>query len=477
MTLEQFFATLRARWKVALATLLLIAGGTALVNLLLPPRYTALASVVIDAKPDPVSSMLYGGGASPAYLATQINVLTSDRVASRVVQSLKLADNPTMRARWVEATDGKGDITAWIGGLLQLGLDVTPAKDSNVLAVSYESAEPAFAAALANAFVQAYIDINVDMRTDPAKQYSTFFDARSKQARDRLESAQTKLSAFQREKGLVVTNERLDNEAARLNELSTQLVALQAVAVESRSRRAQANQSPESAGDVINNPIVAGLRTDLARYETQMQEMNQRLGSANPQVVELNARIASTKAKIDSESRRVTNSVNLNSNTNDTRVAEVRTALDAQRDKLLKMRALRDEAAVLERDVQSAQLAYDTIQTRLTATSIESQATLSNLYVLSRAAEPSSPSSPKVVRNLAIAACVGLLLAIAMALAVELFDRRVRTVDDIVTRFDMPVLGILPRPDARRLFGRQTLPPMMQQRVVSRLPRPAQRPT
>jgi len=131
---------------------------------------------------------------------------------------------------------------------------------------------------------------------------------------------------------------------------------------------------------------------------------------------------------------------------------------------------------VLERDVQSAQLAYDTIQTRLTATSIESQATLSNLYVLSRASEPSEPSSPKIVRNLAIAVCVGLLLAITAALGVELFDRRVRTVDDIVTRFEMPVLGILPRPDARRLFGRQKPPALMQQRVASRLPRPAQRP-
>jgi polysaccharide biosynthesis transport protein len=474
MTFEQFFATLRARWKVALATLVLIAGGTVAVNMLLPPRYTATASLVIDAKPDPVSSMLYGGGPSPAYLATQINVLQSERVAARVVQTLKLAENPTMRSRWIEATDGKGDINVWVGNLLQQGLEVVPAKDSNVLSVSYDSAEPAFSAALANAFVQAYMDTTVDMRTDPAKQYSTFFDARGKQARERLEAAQTKLSAFQQDKGLVVTNERLDNEAARLNELSSQLVALQAVAVESRSRRSQANQSPESAGDVINNPIVAGLRSDLLRYETTLQEMNQRLGSNNPQVLELNARIAATKSRIESESRRVTSSVNLSSNTSDTRVAEVRTALEAQRDKLLRLKAVRDEAAVLERDVQGAQLAYDSIQSRLTATSIESQATMTNLYVLSRATEPSKPSSPKLVRNSLIAVCAGLLLAIGAALAVELFDRRVRTVDDIVTRFDLPVLGILPRPDARRLFRKERLS-LMQERVVGRLPRSAPR--
>lgn len=471
MTFAQFFATLRARWKFALATLLLIVGTTAAVNLLLPPRYKAISTVVVDAKLDPVSTMMYGGAPSPAFLATQINVLESERVAVRVVQMLKLAEAPLMRQRWLEATDGRGDIVVWIANLLQQSLDVTPTKDSNVLEVSFESPEPQFAAALANAFVQAYIDTNVDMRTDPAKQYSTFFDARSKQSRERLEAAQTKLSNFQKEKGLVATNDRLDVEQARLQELSSQLVMLQAVAVESHSRRAQASNSPDSAGDVINNPIVAGLRADLLRYETQMQELSQRLGSANPQVVELNARIASTRAKISAESKRVTSSVDLTSRTSDTRVAEARAALEAQREKLLKMREVRDEAAVLERDVQNAQVAFDQIQSRLLATSIESQANMTNLYVLTRAADPVKPSSPKIIRNLAIALAAGLMLAVAAALARELFDRRVRTIDDIVSRLALPVVGTLPRPGQKRLFGKER-PSLLYAGPAGRLPRP-----
>lgn len=471
MTFAQFFATLRARWKIALATLLLIVGVTAAVNLLLPARYTAISTVVVDGKPDPVSSMLYGGGPSPAYLATQINVLESERVAARVVQTLKLAEAPLMRQRWLEATDGKGDIVVWIGNLLQQSLDVTPTKDSNVLAVSFESSEPAFAAAIANAFVQAYIDTTVEMRTDPAKQYSTFFDARSKQARERLEAAQTKLSTLQKEKGLP-SNERLDIESARLQELSSQLVALQALAVESHSRRSQASASPDVAGDVINNPLVAGLRADLLRQETQLQELNQRLGPANPQVVELNTRIAAIRNKIAAESRRISTSVDLSSRTNDTRVAEVRSALEAQREKLVKMREARDEAAVLEREVASAQAAFDQIQTRLTATSIESQANISSLYVLSRAAEPVVPSSPKVLRNLAIAIAIGLMLAVAAALARELFDRRIRTIDDLVGRLGLPVVGALPRPTAKRLYGKGR-PSLLHAQPPGRLPRAA----
>jgi chain length determinant protein EpsF len=455
MTFNQLFATLRARWRVALGTLAFIVLATLALNLLvLPKLYTATASVVVDPKPDPVASMVYGGMATAAFLSTQINVLESDRVASRVVRVLKLADSPQMRAKWLEATEGKGDIVLYIGKLLQNGLEVVPAKDSNVLMVNYTSPDPAFSTAVANTFVQAYIDTVLEMRTDPAKQFTTFFDARAKQARDRLEAAQAKLSEYQRDKGLIVTSERIDIENARLNELSSQLVVLQAALAESRSRRSQANQSPNASADVINNPIVSGLRADLLRYEAQLQETSARLGSNHPQVVELNARIAALRSKIADETRRVTSSVTINNTINEQRVSDVAAALDAQRAKLLKMKEMRDEAAVLEHDVQTAQQAYDQIQSRLTATSLESQATLTNLYVLTRASEPTDRSSPKVLRNTLIAFGLGLFLAVVAAFVRELFDKRVRTVHDLMLAVDAPVLGVLPGSGSRRRAGR-----------------------
>jgi succinoglycan biosynthesis transport protein ExoP len=75
---------------------------------------------------------------------------------------------------------------------------VVPARESSVIALSYRAPDPRFAAALANAFVQAYIDTALELRTDPARQYAAFFDTRSKEARDVLEKAQARLTAFQR---------------------------------------------------------------------------------------------------------------------------------------------------------------------------------------------------------------------------------------------------------------------------------------
>ena len=69
--------------------------------------------------------------------------------------------------------------------------------------------------------MQAYIDVSLDMRTSPAKQYSSFFDGRAKEAREQLEAAQAKLSAFQKDNGIIATDERLDVESSRSRSCST----------------------------------------------------------------------------------------------------------------------------------------------------------------------------------------------------------------------------------------------------------------
>ena len=109
---------------------------------------------------------------------------------------------------------------------------------------------------------------------------------------------------------------------------------------------------------------------------------------------------------------------------------------------------------LLRRDVENAQTAYNTMQQRVTQTSVESENTRTNVFVLKRATEPALPSSPKLLRNMAAAAFLGALLALATALVRELRDRRVRTVSDVEVELGQPLLLTLPvaalAPKARR---------------------------
>jgi polysaccharide biosynthesis transport protein len=456
MSLPLFLSILRARWKMMLLVLLTVVAGTVGVNFLLPKQYTSTAAVLLDVKsPDPIAGMVFQGMMSPGYMATQVDVIQSERVARRVVRSLRLHENPTMRAQWQEATDGAGNFEQWLAQLLLRSLDVKPSRESNVIEVTYKSVEPKFATALANAFVTAYVETTLELRTEPAKQYTAFFDERARKLRDDLEAAQSKLSAFQKERGIIATDERLDVENSRLIELSSQLVALQTLSAESSSRKRQAQGSADTLNDVINNSLVSGLKADLSRQEAKLEEMNARMGPNHPSVVEAKALAAELRVKIEQETRRVGSSVGVTDNINQSREGQVRASLEAQRAKVLRLKEVRDEQTVLLRDVENSQKAYDGVIARANQTQLESQTTQTNVSVLNVAGEPSKPSSPRILLNSLLAVFVGTLLATATALAMEFSDRRVRMPADIAQTLDTPVLGLLANANKRlRLLRR-----------------------
>lgn len=460
MNLGQFFSILRARWIVAAIVFFATVVTTITISLLLPKQYTAVASVVIDAKPDPVSAMMYPGMASPGYMATQVDVIQSDRVALKVVRNLKLNESPQIREQWMSETKGQGSIENWLSETFQKNLEVRPARESSVLHVSYRAPDPRFAAGLANAFVQAYVDTSLELRVDPARQYSSFFDIRVKEAREKLEAAQTSLSGFQSEKGIIANDERFDIETSRLNELSTQLVVMQSATADSSSRQAQAQgASAERMQEVLGNPVVSGLKADVSRAEARLQELNSRLGESHPQVVEAKASIAELRVKMDAEIKRVTGGVTVSNTINRQREADIRASLDAQRIKVIKMKAMRDEGQVLIRELENAQRAYDAIQARRNQTNLESQTTQSNVSVLTQATPPLQPSGPKVLLNTFLSVFLGLMLAIGAVFMLEMLDRRVRAPEDVVQTLGLPLIGVMPGPaPSKRLFGKAKLP-------------------
>jgi len=274
MTFGQFLSVMRARWWVVLGVLAAIVGATVAVSWSMPRQYTASASFLLDIKPDPVSAVVYGGLPSPAFMATQVDIIKSDSVGLRVARNTKLGENPQVRQQWLEASEGQGSIEQWLVDVFRRQLEVLPSRESNVITVSYKASDPRSAAAMANAFVEAYMQISLELRVDPARQYSSFFDTRAKEAREALEKAQNRLSEFQKEKGITSAEERLDIENARLNELSSQLVSLQAVAAESSSRQAQAiSTQGDRLPEVLNNAVVSGLKADIGRAEAHLPDV------------------------------------------------------------------------------------------------------------------------------------------------------------------------------------------------------------
>jgi chain length determinant protein EpsF len=462
MSVQQFLAILRARRRLGLIVFFSTIALAVALSLLLPPRYTAEASVVVDIKPDPIAGMMYEGMMNPSVMATQTDILSSDRVTRRVIRDLKLDQRPEVRAQWQSDGPGMGTVEDWLVDALQKRLDVKPSKESNVILVDYKAPDPKLAAVLANAFVSAYLETVLELRVDPAKQYNSFFDQQTKDARNAVSEAQARLTAYQQQKGIVGDDERFDVETSRLNDLASQLVMQQALAAESTSRESQiTGGNSDRMSEALSNPVVAGLKVDLARAQANLQELNSRLGASNPQVIQAKANIAELHARLNAELGRVAGGVGVTAKINSARLAEMRTALEAQRARVMELKKDREQVAVLQRDLDNAERNYETISSRQSQSKLESQTQQSNVSLLSPALPPIEPSFPKLLLNVLIAIFLGGLLGVAAMLIREMRDRRVRGSTDLVESLGLPIIGVMPRPAIKRR------PSLMAQRVVS----------
>ena len=84
MTLQQFITTVLARWRSALVVFLLLMGATLAATLLLPKQYRASASVMLDTRsPDAMTMASMAGMMSNTYMATQVDLISSERVVRR----------------------------------------------------------------------------------------------------------------------------------------------------------------------------------------------------------------------------------------------------------------------------------------------------------------------------------------------------------------------------------------------------------
>jgi len=451
MTLQQLLLILRARWWVILGVFSVVVLAALVVSLVLPKSYTATTSLVVDAKStDPLLGAMLPPQAAQSYLATQVDIISSDRVAQRVVSLTRMDQVPLIQDQWREATDGQGDIRVWLGELLLKRLVVKPSRDSSVVSISYAGTDPQFSAAIANAFAQAYIETSLELKVEPARQYAQWFNDRTKGLRDDLEAAQRKLSEYEQRNGIIAGDGRFDVENARLAELNSQLVMVQGQRADSRSRQSQSGAA-ESLPEVMASPLISGLKADVARLEAQQGQLRGRLGTNHPEVAKVDAEIASLKQRVATEVQRVASSLGTSTRISAAREAEIAAAVEEQKARVLELKAHRDQIAVLQRDVENAQRSYDLVTQRLAQTSLESQTQQTNIAVLTPAAPPLTHSSPRVLLNVALAAFLGLLLGIGVSLLLELVDQRVRGEDDLNQLPGVPVLGVISSSSASKL--------------------------
>lgn len=462
MDLTQYWLALKARRKAFLLVFALTVLTAIVVSLIVPKRYDATATVLIDSPDEQVLAPT--ARISPreraGYMFTQVELIQSGRVAHRVVRELKLAQDPAMREAWERDTGGAGRLEDWIVSELLLRLKVDNGA-SNILLIKYSSYDAKNAATVANAFAKAYLEVALEMRTQPSLEAAAWFEQQVKALRGDVTQAQSRLAAYQKAKGVIGADERMDIEYTRFAEISAQLSAAKNATYEADTRHRQAREAAAGgvAGsgelpEILSNPYLVTVKTALQAAEGRLEEQSQVLGPKHPQYQRTRLEVQTLRERLAAETKKVIGSFAGAAAASRKREQELTAALTAQQDRIMKLKDARIELTVLTRDLDNAQRSYDGAMQRLMATKLESQARRTNLAMLTPAIEPLVPAVPKVGLIAGLSVLVGFLLAAGTVYLLEMLDRKVRSRGDLEQRLAVPSLGNLSKwlPSGGRLL-------------------------
>jgi chain length determinant protein EpsF len=449
MDISQFLLALRARRKafvIALAATIVTALAVALI---VPKKYVATATVLVDWRDEQTLSPIRITAAErTTYMQTQVDLIKSNRVATQVARELKLAQQPELREAWEKDTGGAGSIDEWVGAMLLEKLEVETTI-SNLLLVSFASDDARRSAAVANAFVKTYLEMVLQLRTEPTREAAAWFDEQLKTLRAQMSQSQAKLNAYQKAKGILVEDARVDVESARLTELSTQLLAARNASYEAIARHTNATELLESGAaldalpDVLANAHLNALKLDLGRVEARLEQEGAVLGPKHPQYLRTTAEVQGLRDKVRAEAKKLVAGLGNAVQQTRKREQELQAAIEAQNQRLYNIKDFRVEMAAMTRDIDAAQRSYDAVLTRYLTSKVDATAKQTNVLMLAPASEPLKPAHPKVGLIAALSVVLGTLLAAGIVYVLETLDRRVRSRSDLEARLAVPSLGRL----------------------------------
>jgi uncharacterized protein involved in exopolysaccharide biosynthesis len=221
------------------------------------------------------------------------------------------------------------------------------------------------------------------------------------------------------------------------------LVAIQGERQDSQSRQRQVGGGTdyESLPEVLQSPVIGALKNELSEAEAKQSDVAAQLGRNHPDYQAAAATVKNLRERIAQESAKIANSLDATAHVNVRREGELRTALEEQKKKVLELKHEHDEASILESDVAAVQSSLDAVNTRLAQSNLESQTQQTNMVLLTSAAIPIEPASPKFFLNLALGIFLGICFGIGAVLFLESRDPRIRNDAELLAILGVPLLG------------------------------------
>jgi polysaccharide biosynthesis transport protein len=443
--LRQLINVLRRRWKLVTAAGAIAVGLVGTIGLVLPPRYTATAQVIID---PPRGSSARGqrstaGVLDEAAVQTQVAALISNSHLQRVLDSIVAERGPGPTEQ-----QGGFDVGELSIETLKRNINAFKEVHSRVIGITYTSSNPALAAAVANRTVELYLAALIERNRADRNATLKSLNERIPPVRAEVARTDATLQNYRIKHGFTDAN-RTDMVDQQLVELNRQLAVARSDLAERDARITTLRELQRSENgtalpiNALNDPALGELYREEAALRSRSDDAtlpskrDPKLTSASSHLQELRARIGQTIDQTLSRLAEEKGILEIRVRHLQRSIAILQDASTEAREPELRLRELQREATAF------AQLYESLVQHQkeiLEETDIQP-----DVRVLSFAPIPDRPSSPNPILFILPAMVLASIGAGLLAVLLERLDETLRTERDVTDALGIPCIGVIPQ--------------------------------
>jgi uncharacterized protein involved in exopolysaccharide biosynthesis/Mrp family chromosome partitioning ATPase len=459
-----FLDILARHWRtIALATLLSL--GLALGYLALAaPVYTASTTLFIDPRLKKIVSeeVTQGGlGSDLALVESQVAIIGSDAVLNRVVDRLKLDQDPEFAPppgpgllsrlkALVVSRPAPPDPKLQALESLARSIKVKRAQKTYVVDIEASAGTPVKAARITEAVVEAYLLDQTEAKQSEAKRANELIDARLGELREQVRRAELRADEFRKSNRILTSEGGLVNEQ-QLSKLNGELITARAVAAEANARLDQVNAAlkagagPDTLPDALRSGLVQRLREQYAQVARREAALSSQLQGRHPVLIEVRSQVAEIRNQIAAELKRIATSARSEQQIAQNRERDISAQLERAKSEVGRTNTAQIKLRELEQELTASRELLRVFLGRAKELQEQQSIATSDARVISPAAVPTQPSKPLTWLILSLGLLGGLGLGIAGALVNDQLDRSVRSPGDIAAASGLAALGVVPR--------------------------------
>jgi polysaccharide biosynthesis transport protein len=413
--LSRWWEVVKRRGLVLLAVATAFVVFALIAYLRTPKAYRATAVMQVERRvlgPVKTDELFESWWDAQAFFPTQLQLLRSRGLAERVVGKLGLVSSPQLAAPAPAGHAGAVDslmaeqpdirtVRAAYG--LLANLTVSEITGTRMIRIAFVSGDPAEAARVVNAFVDAYSEWGIEQRTASINKANTYLRTQVDELKDGIKQGEERLQAYSQRQDVVAVDTAVKVTSARFEQLQEEYLA----AVSERILRERALGGTAAAG--ANGGTAAPGATPPPAADPASAQDRRAYESA----------LAQERLLADEVKR--------------------------QKQELMRLNVLAIEYAALKGEVTSRKSLLDELLRRQAEIDLASGLREeSSVTVVERALPAESPFRPSLFQNLSLGLGLGLVFGLLGVLAAEYLDRTIKSPEDIDRFLRLSVLGSIP---------------------------------